>query len=317
MDNSNFLGSNELLANKQGNAISYAVAVGSASFQVDAVGDAAAGDKDLDSAQFGATLNIGDNGKVGIAYIDHPVKGMKNMPGTGGMDHINDHKTSMIAGKYNIGGMGLHLGYGQSKWDTDSVAGAWDPNRKVTNEFDGTESTVPNYDNGLMGGALLEKQKKTTFFGASGGLGDTGVSFFLQVRSNKVTKKTVTASYVDHHTAFGKLNDSGIPNSPFTDAKLVSLQTKYIEDNGLDEMDGVVTLKPTGTTPGTLRAIAAAGEAQTNDRKRGMSTSSDKTTPWVVGLSRSLGGGASVHLEHANTDDDSENTTTVRLMVNF
>ncbi|MDE0308366.1 MAG: hypothetical protein OXI60_00835 [Acidiferrobacterales bacterium] len=49
-----------------------------------------------------------------------------------------------------------------------------------------------------------------------------------------------------------------------------------------------------------------------------MATSSTSNTPWTLALSRSLGGGASVHFEHENKDSDSEkNRSAVFLLVNF
>ncbi|MDE0309192.1 MAG: hypothetical protein OXI60_05100, partial [Acidiferrobacterales bacterium] len=273
--------------------------------------------------------------KIGVAYIDHVALGMKNMPGMNddgsiGMDHITNHKTSMIAGQYNIGGMGLHLGYGQSKWDTDSMAGEWiaDKDTKPINPLtgvayaDNNDPAAAAYDGGLKGGALLEKKKKTTFFGVSGGLADTGVSFFLQVRSNKVDKKMVTKSWHDHVTAFNALaqNGTAAATDDFSGKALRALQNKYIEDNDLVQVaknaEGTIPAQTDNDAPiGTIAAVASDNAAQ---RKRGMSTSSDKKTPWVVGLSRSLGGGASVIFEHANDDDDStKNTTGLWLKVDF
>ncbi len=80
VDNSVLLGSNAgLLANKQGSVISYASPnIGGFSFQVDAQGDRSSTDKDVDSAQFGATLQLGENGKIGMAYIDRATVGADN-----------------------------------------------------------------------------------------------------------------------------------------------------------------------------------------------------------------------------------------------
>ena len=75
VDNSTFLGDSEL-ANKVGNTVSYATSVGAASFQIDVIGDkGSAKDQDADSAQFGASLAIGENGKIGFGYIDHATIG--------------------------------------------------------------------------------------------------------------------------------------------------------------------------------------------------------------------------------------------------
>ncbi|MDE0308611.1 MAG: porin [Acidiferrobacterales bacterium] len=76
VDQAYWLGSWEgMVDNKVGNSLSYAVDVGAASFQLDAIADSSKTSKDLDSSQFGATLKIGDNGKIGFAYINHPTTG--------------------------------------------------------------------------------------------------------------------------------------------------------------------------------------------------------------------------------------------------
>ncbi len=47
------------------------------------------------------------------------------------------------------------------------------------------------------------------------------------------------------------------------------------------------------------------------------STISDKNTPWTLGLSRSLGGGATMKFEHSEPDNDEDSSTAVWLQVNF
>ena len=42
-----------------------------------------------------------------------------------------------------------------------------------------------------------------------------------------------------------------------------------------------------------------------------------KTTPWFLGLSRSLGGGASVHFEHSDPDDGEKSTSYLALKIDF
>ena len=46
-------------------------------------------------------------------------------------------------------------------------------------------------------------------------------------------------------------------------------------------------------------------------------SSSGKSNPWTIGLSRSLGGGASVKFEHSEPDTDADSSTSVWLQVNF
>ena len=56
---------------------------------------------------------------------------------------------------------------------------------------------MAGYGAGLKGGDLLSRKGKTGFFGLSGGIGDTGVSYALMVRNKKITTTSVTASQQD------------------------------------------------------------------------------------------------------------------------
>ena len=322
VDNSVLLGSNAgLLANKQGSVISYASPnIGGFSFQVDAQGDrSGAQDKDVDSAQFGATMQLGESGKIGMAYVDRATKG-KDTPtrkanakvkdgevttaavAADDTAHIDDDKTAMIAGQYRIGGMALHLGYGQRKWDTDSTAGKWDEDED-------------DYAKGLAGGDLLDKKQKTTFFGVGGGIGDTGVSFFLQVKDTKTDSNKVTHSYKDKFDAWDGKGLAAENN------KETAVDDK--DDREAAEAAGIVfgannIAKQPGEAEGSDGNYAKAGGDLEADLARGSEKSSVKHTPFTLGLSRSLGGGASIHLEHDNTDDDKKhNVTALFLKVDF
>ena len=309
VDNSTFLGTSEL-ANKVGNTVSYAASVGSMSFQIDAIGDrGSANDKDLDSAQFGASLQIGENGTIGFGYIKHPTKDMDEPTRGSGViysdcedvangnracvetavnqdltAHIDSDKQTQIAGKYTIGGATMHLGYGQRKVSTGSSAA-------MRNEDDSA------YGMGLEAGDKLEAVHKTTFFGIAGGLGDTGVSYFLQVRNKKDSVTKVKASYLDRHKMLPQAGGDVTEQDVADRAKELGL-----------EVDGT-----------TVRAPADKGDdGRAADVARGKMKTTSKTTPFVLGLSRSLGGGASVHFEYVNDDDDAtKNTSLLALKVDF
>ena len=372
VDNSGFLGGEaDLLGFTYGSSVSYASpSIGGFSFQVDAQGDrSGAQDKDVDSAQFGATLQLGESGKVGVAYIDRATKGKDNpvakkaaglyrsskdattevnatsdpayrkgdkcalgaeaananceysaAVAADGTAHIDDDKTAMIAGQYRIGGMALHLGYGQRKWDTDSKAGAWQ-----AAVVSGDDKRHRGYDGGLAGGDLLDKKQKTTFFGMAGGIGDTGVSFFLQVKNTKTDSNKVTHSYQDKVTASGYEIAADGEATKDGSAVGTDAEIRAAVDAGLERVGtSDAVFRPVGrriNTAGTgLADVDPAADAPkaAEDRARGSEKSSEKNTPFTVGVSRSLGGGASIHLEHDNTDDDaSHNQTALILKVDF
>ena len=379
VDQSLALGSNELLTGDQGSKISYASpSIGGFSFQVDAQGDRSSTDKDVNSAQLGATLQLGENAKIGMAYVDRATKGKDNPaakkdPGhysaSGALcdnpkmegctysagkaadpnAHLDDDRTAMIAGHYTLGGVSGYLGYGEQKMDTDSRAGVYgtEDQRKAAEITD-----AGIYLSGLAGGDLLDKKKKTTFFGFHGGIGDTGVNFFVQVRSNKTNSNKVKSSYQDDYSKFVKDNEERFaanePNNGTywintTDGVISGRDTdesnddnsganrtaaiKAIEAAGLQVVtEGNVSKvrQPNKATGGTAAAVtldntAADNEQQTrDDRLRAVVKDSSKHTPFTLGVSRSLGGGASIHLEHANTDDDAKkNQTALILKVDF
>ena len=129
VDNSNWYG-DDGVPNKVGDTISYSVGVGSASFQIDAVskpGD----DDDLDETHFGASLNIGENAKVGLGYVNHstmdadmPIrkenakvednKVISAAVAADPMAHFDSKTTMVVAGQYSVGGVTMHLGYGET-----------------------------------------------------------------------------------------------------------------------------------------------------------------------------------------------------------
>ncbi len=344
VDKSTFLGSEAGLIDAfAGSTVSYASpSIGGFSFQVDAQGDrSGAQDKDVDSAQFGATMQLGENAKVGMAYVDRATKGKdtplaKKDPGhydkngklcadptaagctysagnaADGTAHLDDDRTAMIAGQYRIGGMALHLGYGQRKWDTDSTAAEYGTAAQRT----AAEVTGNNYLAGLAGGDLLDKKQKTTFFGVGGGIGDTGVSFFLQVKDTKTTSNKVTHSYQDKFDAWdgeglGTDGDKTTPVAAKNDREAAEAVGILFGNDNIAKQPGEKLAdsdNPSYESGGDLEA----------DRKRGSEETSEKNTPFTIGLSRSLGGGASIHLEHDNTDDDaSHNQTALILKVDF
>ena len=343
VDNSQHYGTSEL-ASKVGDTISYSVDVGAASFQVDAIADSGMKGKDADSAQFGATVRIGDNAKVGFGYISHATMDAdtpvyvreKAISGTADDDkvvtgtyteavaavpeaHLDKDNQAQIAGQYSIGGVTLHLGYGERKKDTDSKAAAYMPTGAAADSL-GTDGYLKN---GLKGGDLLDAKHKTTFFGFAGGLGDTGFAYNFQMRNKKNTMNKVTHSYRDQYDAF---KGGGTGSDAYTfvaDSGVIGGNTeegrKAAEDAGLEVRgDNVLPAGKKWDNESDESVVASSVDSDTGHNARGTAKETSKSNPWVFGLSRSLGGGASVILEHKNVDSDAEkNTTGLFLVVNF
>ena len=148
-------------------AISYAVSVGSVSLQADIQGKQGSGmsknpmkpanaeahieeDKDIDASNFGATLAIGENGKIAIGHAKFD-----------DFENQSTKKTS-IAGAYTVGGMTLSLGHGVKKHKNSTTGDA----------------------------VVVEENVKNNYFGVAGGVGDTGISFVFQAHSTKGDSET-------------------------------------------------------------------------------------------------------------------------------
>ena len=316
---------------RHSNAISYSTAVGSLSFQVDVNADHGT-EKSTDSAQFGATLQVGENGKIAVAHIAHPTKD-KNLPDykTASMAdadgvvsaaiaanptaHIDDHKSSFIGGEYKIGDIAFHLGYAQHDEDTDAKTAMWRPEKDRSAE-DGEPGYMAGYGAGLKGGDLHSRKGKTGFFGLSGGIGDTGVSYALMVRNKKITTTSVTASQHDQYKVYEKaLADSQITT---VGAPIVEAPTVVVRKPGLDPDTFEAAVDKAASNNDFTADEETHKEQLAEDRMRGSMKSTAKTSPWMIRLSRGLGGGASVHFEYVNDDNDTtKNTSLLALKVDF
>ena len=151
----------------------------------------------------------------------------------------------------------------------------------------------------------------------------------------------MTHSYQDKHDAFVKAAPAGhtyaiadangaLTVTPTDGSDIAGSNSaaaaavkKAAEAAGLEQIGTTGNFRPVGKVinsagTGLTNADAATDEASASDRKRGSEKSSVKTTPFTIGLSRSLGGGASIHLEHNNVDSDTKkNQTALILKVDF
>ena len=185
-DNSRFYGDSQTTY-RHGNAISYAFSNDLMALQVDAVYDDAAGkadpNEDLERVEFGLSVNIGDIGKVAVAYMDDkyeysdggtaPTKPADVLTGAtfaanDGDDTTWRVKTTSVAGEVSVAGITAYVG-SQTKKSTDG-AGA------------GTNSSPD-------AATIADKEQKTTFFGVRGGVGDTGIDYIFQMRDIKDMNK--------------------------------------------------------------------------------------------------------------------------------
>ena len=171
---------------RDGNAVSYAVSVGNASFQADAIMDQANGSTG-DGFNVGATLSgLMETGSIAIAHRKVP----------DGKDADTDEPTSetssYIAGSYGIGDMTVFLGYNQSSRDITNCNNAAPDNDDCNSDYDA----------------------KITYAGVHGGIGDTGVGYVFTVRNEKVDTTNLDDTDTDDDavtTATTKSSDKANP----------------------------------------------------------------------------------------------------------
>ena len=178
-------------------------------------------EKNLQQFEFGLTVNIGDMGKVAFAHVKD-----NHMFTNAGKSMLADGETAVtaptswsskgnfVAGELSVAGLSVYVGSGKTSYanTTGAAAGAA--------AADGTTVTD--------GRNAVKADSKTTFLGARGSLGDTGLSYVFQWRDVKNSHK-----------------------------------------------------------------------------------------PWLLSLTKGLGDGVSLVVEHANNDGDSANTSGVALAINF
>ena len=136
--------------------------------------------EDLERVEFGLSVNIGDIGKVAVAYMDDkyeysdggtaPTKPADVLTGATFADDSDDTtwrvKTTSVAGEVTLAGVTAYVGSQKQK----SEEGA----------FAGTNSDATT---------TADREQKTTFFGVRGGVGDTGIDYIFQIRDIKDVNK--------------------------------------------------------------------------------------------------------------------------------
>ena len=169
---------------KRGNTVSYSYSAEAFTLQVDAIMDGGSNTgKAIDEAQFGLAVNMGDLGKVAIGYEKHEdevgamgtvVEGNALVASADDDQDKFGYKASHISASFGLGSVTARLGY--SVKDTnmtrvmipnpDENARVATPKVLRTVGGDGDNADHPKVD-----------KMKTTFVGATGSIGDTGIDW--------------------------------------------------------------------------------------------------------------------------------------------
>ena len=182
-DGSWFYGNSET-SYRVGNALSYAMSAGAISMQLDAImdGDTDTGDA-VDQLEFGMTVDLGDVGKVGIAYVDKKDQmhtstakvfdagTLPTLTGQGGLT-IGGTDNLTIGGTENlmiVGADGLEIGGTEGLM----IAGVGNLTIGGINGLSLSGDVTPTYDevtvDDLMGGSLSEDDGGMLMWSANDG----------------------------------------------------------------------------------------------------------------------------------------------------
>ena len=315
------------------NALSYAASVGPVSMQIDALMDRNQDtDSAVDSVEFGLSVDLGDIGKVGLAHVNQ-----KDMMKTDKVDVrlSNDaaEKFAQAAGKVDDSDV---------VW-RDATTGAMvkAPVSDImhTNAAgDDAMLVAVNHMGTLTNGAIIMDGGQY-YADACDGNSDDELSATEKSACDKKTAALVSTSYgpdmagenpekmltgeiLVSASAQSATATAMVPGmDPGSKSNHIAVQlslgpvTGYlghstIKENGSGDKDKVTHYGLSGGLGDSGFSFHAMGRKV--EDAAGMESS-----PWLIGITRGLGGGASAMIEHGNSDDGNSGTTRVGLKVDF
>ena len=318
---------------RHGNAVSFATSAGPVSMQLDAILDGGMNtDSAVDKVEFGMTVDLGDIGKVALAHtnLKDTMKSMsfvtqKAVMGedaTYSVDHDSNETTDMVPatledvtvamndttnvadGELNSTGLGAIL----RNLDGSLYIGTCDMN-EGTDDDDGTEG------NGCTTVSVYVSRVTTEDTDAGGG--DITVTTAIDYHADaeevteevmEVEEKSEMRTVVDEMNRGSKKNHIAVQLAlgPVTGY----LGHTTIKMNGSDDKDKITHYGLSGGLGDSGFSFHAMG------RSKKLADGSKKS-PWLVGVTKGLGGGATAMIEHGNNDDDKSGKTRVGLKVDF
>ena len=346
-------------SSRHGSAVSYSLASGPVNFQLDAIIDGAVqSDSDVDRTHLGASIALGDFGKVAISHVtakdtmmdsavmDKSVGGIV-APGDKGMLDTSDAyyydkatgellnvMNPMIKSTIVVGGSDAAKVADGTFGDKtltvtrvaviDSTAGEISENEEVFKHTDGKYYTERCY---------TEATKKV---GSAAGCTGTGAYRWVSEEiAAPADKDTDGASTFKVRGADASTDPTGLTHSV---SGTVRETTPGIKSNhvaaefgfggvtaflGHSQVEGNASGKKDKVTHYGLRGpIGESGlsflvQARSEDLQHSAPMDADRT-PYLVSLSKSLGGGASVYFEHGTQDAKDEKAQTyLGLFVGF
>ena len=348
-DISNWHSHGDTTGSRISNALSYSYAAESFSMQVAAIMD---GDTDtdgaIDRAEFGMTVGLGDIGKVAIGYEKQEDSMKPGMAVMGAMHNAINSKTT--AGLTFTAADGIK-GMDGSAWnkadgnkaivegkvsdvtymyDADGPVGAGKAVKVMAIELthDGDEATAMiemdadgNYYTETCNTAekrnvagdcgTTEYVLVSTMVEAPGKDKDVGTTKYTHVALQTDGVLDATATVTPTDTTFG--HKSTHISASFGLAGI----TVGLGHTSTDSNDPAMGAKAKTNFLGASGGIGDSGLSWNAWGRNVEGHDGKETSPWTVGLAKSLGGGATTFIEHTNADDGEDGTTSIALRVDF
>ena len=326
-DISNWHSHGDTTGSRISNALSYSYAAESFSMQVAAIMD---GDTDtdgaIDRAEFGMTVGLGDIGKVAIGYEKQEDSMMAGEAVMGAMLYNDATPIGSITAAPNsdTGKFDTPKGVWRNA-DMEVVTGKVElktANKVVEVYYDGTTppaSMLLNKGGKLYaaechtGGNLNTACTKTMHVWAMVAAGDP-----VKNDADPVDEVTVaadsgalTATVTPTDTTFG--HKSTHISASFGLAGI----TVGLGHTSTDSNDPMMGAKAKTNFLGASGGIGDTGLSWNAWGRNVEDHDGMETSPWTVGLAKSLGGGATTFIEHTNADDGEDGTTSIALRVDF
>ena len=330
------------------NALSYSYAAESFSMQVAAIMDGATDtDGAVDRAEFGMTVGLGDIGKVAIGYEkqeDSMMAGMA-MKGAVSSDLTDEGKVSFTP---ENGVKGL----ADTVWRMPSTA-AKPTDRAIVK---GTVSDV-KYMAGMGATAkevmVVEVTTIKNTGVTSGVIKKVGDNYYTDA-CDLATDRSSTGGCATSETVYALIS-TAYPNAPkkgeaakavymaedgSTDFSATATVTPTVTAYGHKASHISASFGLAGITVGLGHTTKDSNDPMMSEKEKtnflgasggigdsGLSWNAwgrnvdghdgMETSPWTVGLAKSLGGGASTFIEHTNADNGKDGTTSIALRVDF
>ena len=312
------------------NALSYSYAAESFSMQVAAIMDGATDtDGAVDRMEFGMTVGLGDIGKVAIGYEKQEDSMMAGEAVMGAMlyDAANPISSITAAPNSDTGKFDTPKGVWRNA-DKEVVTGKVElttVNKVVEVYYDGTTPPASMLLN--KGGKLYAAQCHT------GGTLNTGTTactktthVWAMVAAGAPAKNdedpvdvvtvaadsgALTATVTPMETTFG--HKASHISASFGLAGI----TIGLGHTSTDSNDPTMGNKAKTNFLGASGGIGDSGLSWNAWGRNVEDHDGMETSPWTVGLAKSLGGGATTFIEHTNADKGEDGTTSIALRVDF